>query len=82
MKTLLVIVALAIAALTILILISVRYDCTIKKIWRSLKSEPTNTVFTEEMVAGLDEPVQKYCLHAIALGTPLASYVELEMSGK
>ena len=58
-----------------------RYDRLVKEIWRSLKTQPINTVFTPDMVAGLDEPVQKYFLHSIAPGTPLASYVELEMSG-
>lgn len=75
------IVTSAIAVLTILFLINVRYDRTVKKIWVSLKSEPSNTIFTKNMVANLDEPVQKYFLHAIKLGTPIAAGVELEMSG-
>lgn len=33
------------------------------------------------MVANLARPVQRYFLHAIKLGTVLASYVELEMKG-
>jgi hypothetical protein len=33
------------------------------------------------MIADLDEPVQRYFLHAIEAGTPLASYVKLVMSG-
>ncbi len=81
MTTLLIIVAGAIAVLEILLLIRVRYDRLVNNIWRSLKSEPSDRVFTKEMVADLDEPVQRYFLHAIALGTPLAADVELKMSG-
>ena len=80
-EILFVILLLAIAIVEILILIRLRYDRIVKKIWRSLKSKPTNTIFTQEMVAELDEPVQRYFLHAIAPGTPLATCVELEMSG-
>lgn len=81
MKILMVIVAAAIAILLILLLIRLRYDRLVKEIWRSLKSQHTGLIFTEEMVAGLDEPVQRYFLHAIAPGTLLAAYVELEMRG-
>lgn len=81
MQTWLIIVAIAIAVLVILLLIRVRYNLLIATIWRDLKSQPTNTFFTQEMVADLDKPVQKYLLHAIAPGTPLATYVELKMSG-
>ncbi|MEO0848097.1 MAG: DUF6544 family protein [Cyanobacteria bacterium J06648_1] len=71
----------AISLLLLLLLIRLRYDRLTKEIWRSLKSPPSSDVFTADMVAGLDEPVQRYFLHAIAPGTPLASYVELEMNG-
>ncbi|MBE9045960.1 hypothetical protein IQ255_16375 [Pleurocapsales cyanobacterium LEGE 10410] len=81
MKTLSAIVAGAIATLLILLLIRLRYDRSVKQIWRSLKTKPSGLVFTKDMVADLDEPVQRYFLHAIAPGTPLAAYVELEMSG-
>ena len=80
-KTLLVVMVLAIAIYEILLLIRIRYYRLVNQVWRSLKSEPTDTIFTPEMVANLDEPVQRYFLHAIAPGTPLAAYVELEMSG-
>lgn len=81
MNILIILTASAIAILLILLLIRLRYDRLIGKIWRSLKSQPTNGVFTPDMVADLDEPVQRYFLHAIAPGTPLAAYVELKMSG-
>jgi len=78
---LLAIVGMAIALLLLLLLIRLRYDRLLKEIWRSLKSLPSGDVFTADMVADLDEPVQRYFLHAIAPGTLLASYVELEMNG-
>ncbi len=80
-KILVTIVTLAIAILLILLLIRLRYDRLVRQIWRSLKSESTGTIFTADLVADLAEPVQRYFLHAIKPGTPLASYVELEMSG-
>lgn len=80
-KNLLAIVAIIMAILAIFLLIRVRYDRLVKQIWRSLKIDYTNSVFTKDMVIDLDEPVQRYFLHAIAQGTPLAAYVELEMNG-
>lgn len=81
MNILLATVILAIAILGILLLIRIRYDRQIEQIWRSLKSDSLDGVFTKEMVVDLDEPVRRYFLHAIAPETPLASYVELEMNG-
>ncbi len=43
------IIAFAIAIWGILILIRVRYDRKIKKIWQSLKSESSDNVFTKEL---------------------------------
>ena len=80
-KVLQIIVAGAIAIFLVLLLIRLRYDRSVTQIWRSLKTQPTGLVFTKDLVAGLDEPVQRYFLHAIAPETPLAAYVELEMSG-
>lgn len=77
----LIISILAIAFLEILLLIRVKCDRIAKQVWQSLKSQATNTVFTPEMLANLDEPVQRYFLQAIKPGTPLATCVELEMSG-
>ncbi len=80
MKTIFTIVVVAI--FSILLLIRIRYDRLVKQIWRSLKVQPTEMIiFTQDMVADLDEPVQRYFLHGIKTGTPLVSYVELEMSG-
>src|SRR3712207_281009 len=35
-----------------------------------------------EQLAGLDEPVRRYFLHALAEGAPLAPAVRLELSGR
>lgn len=80
-KVLQIAIVIAIAVLSILLLIRLRYDRLVKEIWRTLKIPSTGLVFTEDMTADLDEPVRRYFLHAIAPGTPLASYVELEMNG-
>lgn len=42
---------------------------------------PPPVVFTPDQVADLPEPAQRYLLHAIASGTPLAPTVRLEMNG-
>lgn len=70
----------------LLLLIRLRYEHLTREIWRSLKTQSSGNifsaeVFTKEMVASLDEPVQRYFLHAIEVGTPLASCVELKMNG-
>lgn len=80
-KRLFPVIGIAIAILLILLLIRIRYDRLVKQVWRSFKTQPTNTIFTPDMVADLYEPVQRYFLHAIEPGTPLASYVELKMNG-
>jgi hypothetical protein len=54
---------------------------TVNQIWQSLASIRSNKVFTPEMVAAQPEPVQRYFLHAIALGTPIATAVQLQMRG-
>lgn len=81
LKILLAISGIAIAVLLILLLIRLRYERLIRQIWRSLKTQSTGEIFTQDLVADLDEPVQRYFLHAIEPGTPLAAYVELEMNG-
>lgn len=74
---------LALLAITVLISIflRVRNDRAVREIWRSLRTPPTTEKFTTEMVADLPEPVQRYFLHAIQPGTPLASSVQIEMHG-
>lgn len=77
---------LSIAVMFVLVFITlailrVRDDQEVNNIWLSLDSTPTENCFTPEMVAELPLPVQRYFLHAIAPGTPIANSVTLEMSG-
>ncbi|PMB06822.1 hypothetical protein CEN45_07670 [Fischerella thermalis CCMEE 5198] len=80
-KILLSIAVLLAIAFLILVVIRIKNDNEVSKIWQELADLPTEHVFTEDMVASLPSPVQRYFLHAIAPGTPLASSVTLEMSG-
>ncbi|MFB8790154.1 MAG: DUF6544 family protein [Potamolinea sp.] len=73
--------AMLVFAFITLAILRVRDDQEVNNIWRSLESTPTETRFTPEMVAKLPPPVQRYFLHAIAPGTPIANSVSLEMSG-
>lgn len=70
-----------------LVLVSVgvlrlRHRWTVTQVEQSLQSQPTPPQFTEAMIAGLPAPVQRYFLHAIALGTPLVTVANLEMRGQ
>lgn len=80
-KIFLIIGVLLAIAFIVLVIIQVRNEQEVERIWRSLKSSPAENRFTKDMVAELPAPVQRYFLHSIALGTPLASSVSLEMSG-
>lgn len=54
----------------------------IDRAWARLAAvAPSTSHFSPEMVADLPEPVQRYVLHAIAPGTPLASAVILNLTG-
>jgi hypothetical protein len=64
-----------------LVILQVKNSNEANRIWRSLLTEPASTVFTQDMVATLPPPVERYFLHAITLGTPLANSVELKMQG-
>jgi hypothetical protein len=59
----------------------IRASQEVSNIWRSLESPPTQQNFTPDMVAELPEPVQRYFFHAIAPETPLATSVQLTLSG-
>jgi hypothetical protein len=52
--------------------------------WGSIMAAaaPSGQTFARSMVADQPEVVQRYFLHAIALGTPLHNVVELRMRGK
>ena len=71
----------AITVFLILLLIRLRYDRLIKQRWRSLKIKSTGNIFNSDMIAELDEPIQRYFLHAIEPETPLFANVELKMRG-
>lgn len=80
-KILLGIGALLAIAFIALVIIRVKNEQEVNRIWRSLESSPAEHRFTKDMVAELPAPVQRYFLHSIAPGTPLASSISLEMSG-
>lgn len=74
----------AVAFLTIIALWVLRMvdDSRMNRIWSSLQiSGKPEAVFSPEMVEGLPDLAQRYLLHAIQPGTPLARRVELTMSG-
>ncbi|WP_193195519.1 DUF6920 family protein [Nostoc sp. MG11] len=73
--------ALLVIAFIVLVIIRVKNEQEVNQIWRSLESSPAEHRFTKDMVAELPAPVQRYFLHSIAPGTPLASSISLEMSG-
>lgn len=75
------IIALVTIAILILIVLRIRNDRVARKIWRSLETLSANEKFTSELVANLPEPVRRYFLHAIQLGTPLKSSVQVKMHG-
>lgn len=60
----------------------IRNSQEVSQVERSLISEPLPQKFTQDEIADLPEPVQRYFLHAIALGTPLVTSVKLHMGGK
>ncbi|MEA5502645.1 hypothetical protein VB735_05895 [Halotia wernerae UHCC 0503] len=49
--------ALLAIAFIVLVIIRVRNEQEVDRIWRSLESSPTGDHFTEDMVAGLPPPV-------------------------
>ncbi|NJP05957.1 MAG: hypothetical protein HC837_10210 [Chloroflexaceae bacterium] len=71
---------------SVLLVLAIRrafFRANMQRIWISLApTQPATTAFTPSMVADLPEPVQRYLLHAIAPGTPLAESVDLTMHGQ
>ncbi|OKH23163.1 DUF6920 family protein [Chroogloeocystis siderophila] len=61
--------------------LQLRQKQQLNQIWQSLETQPEGKYFTQEMIATLPAPVQRYFLHAITPGTPLATSVRLKMSG-
>jgi hypothetical protein len=57
-------------------------DRFVDGLWQRLERAPGGgEVFTPQLVAGLPEPAQRYFLHAIRPGTPLAPRVHLAQTG-
>jgi len=69
-------------ALSVLTLMRLVDDGRVNAIWRSLRREPSGRVFSEAMLADLPAPAERYLRHAIRPSTPLASSVQLRMTGK
>jgi uncharacterized protein DUF6920 len=73
---------LLLSAVLALITIRIRNGRKVDDIWRSLETLPLNEAFSSQMVSDLPAPAQRYFLHAIQPGTPLASSLILKMRGK
>jgi hypothetical protein len=65
-----------------LVMMQIKYRQDVNQIEQTLQSESIQQQFTKDMISDLPAPVQRYFLHAIALGTPLATAVKLDMIGK
>lgn len=65
-----------------LVILQIRNNQSASQIEQMLRSEPMQQRFTKDLVAELPAPVQRYFLHAIAPGTPLATSVQLKMQGQ
>jgi hypothetical protein len=77
-----VIILLLAIALLIFAITQAKANIEIQQIRQSLKADATTkSSFSEEMVANLPEPVQRYFCHAIAPRTPLATSAHLSMNG-
>jgi len=73
------IILLVIAVLGVLRIVD---ESRVNRIWSSLQvSGDLEKVFSQAAVEGLPELAQRYLLHAIKPGTPLARRAELKMSG-
>ena len=77
-----ILVAILFLAIAVLWILNVVDSSRMNRIRSSLQvSGDSEKVFSPEMVAGLPKVAQRYLLHAIKPGTPLARRVELKMSG-
>jgi len=57
------------------------YDRRLSRIWDSLKGARLSKPFSPAMVEVLPDAAERYLLHAISVGSPLASSVQLKMHG-
>ena len=57
-------------------------DRSVQALWRDLEMAPSGgEIFSPEIVANLPDPAQRYFLHAIRSGTPLAGAAHLSQTG-
>ena len=78
----LVLAGILLIAIVALWILSISDNSKMNRIRSSLQvSGDSEKVFSPEMVEGLPDVAQRYLLHAIKPGTPLACRVELKMSG-
>ncbi|MBE9190648.1 hypothetical protein IQ230_09795 [Gloeocapsopsis crepidinum LEGE 06123] len=73
--------ALGAIAFVVLAVLQTKQKQQLNQIWRQLETQPEGKYFTQDMIATLPAPVQRYFLHAITPGTPLATSVRLKMTG-
>lgn len=57
------------------------HEMQASRLWRSMKSQPSNQYFDSAMLAGLPNPAQRYLRHAIKPNARLASSIEVTMHG-
>jgi hypothetical protein len=82
-KTVMISVGVVLALVVLgMVVLQIKHRQDVNQVEQRLQSKPTQQRFTKDMIADLPAPVQRYFLHAIALGTPLATAVKLDMSGK
>jgi hypothetical protein len=82
-KTIMVSIGVVLAMIILgLVVFQIKHRQDVNQVEQMLHSEPAQQRFTKDMISDLPAPVQRYFLHAIAPGTPLATTVKLDMSGK
>ena len=69
--------------ITMLGIAKVKDGSRVNRIWSSLRIPgESEVIFSPEMVEGLPPVARRYLLHAIEPGTPVASWVEIQMKGE
>lgn len=59
-----------------------RFQADVDTLWNRLQQcPPEHETFSPDLVAEMPKPVRRYFLHAIAPGTPLATYAHLTIRG-
>ncbi|WP_100897170.1 hypothetical protein [Nostoc flagelliforme] len=76
-KILVDIVILIAVSFFVLVIMQVRTNQQVSRLWQTLESTPTQQHFHVDMITLFPAPVQRYFLHAIALGTLLVTSIKL-----